>query len=149
MEYPIVSPTPELLPLGLTEYVSSFTDVTKFVPTQGLCLKHPQLPEMPVFQNILKMFCEYLVCRVTCWVIVWTNQMMIESVQCGRTLCEFEIMWYKKILIKSDFMLKVWNNANLNKFSKNHICFIPVGKLVLNYVRFSRTHDRMKYDLTV
>jgi hypothetical protein len=44
--------------------------------------------------------------------------------QYGWILCEFETVPYKKILVKSRFMSKVWNNVNprsLKKAGKNHI----------------------------
>jgi hypothetical protein len=36
-------------------------------------------------------------------------------------LRKFEIVRYKKILIKSHFMRKVLNNANPKKIGKNHV----------------------------
>jgi hypothetical protein len=52
MEYSLISVTPQLLPLGITEYISSFMDVTKYELTQDLFLKHTQLPKMRMLWNI-------------------------------------------------------------------------------------------------
>jgi hypothetical protein len=66
--------------------------------------------------------------------------------QYGRNLCQFEIVWYKKILMKSHFMCKVWNNVNPPKIDKNHVL---MRKVALNCATSAGMHPRIKYDRTL
>jgi hypothetical protein len=74
------------------------------------------------------------------------------TIQCRFTFWEFERVCYKKVLIKSHFMHKVWNNwipktpLTLHLILRENLSW---SMRVLNYVRSSWTHPRIKCDRTV